>query len=292
MDQRRRMRALIRTQNPMVAPGVYDALSARLVEAAGFETVLVSGAAVAASLLGIPDVGLVTMSESLGQTRNIVNSVTIPVVADCDTGYGNPINVRRTVQEFESAGVAALFLEDQVTPKRCGHFDGKELVSVDAMVQKWRAAVEARVDPEMLLIARTDALAVNGLEDAIKRAQAYAKAGADMIFVEAPRSRDELVKIARSLAPLRLPLMINLVEGGQTPLLSVPELHRMGYQLITFSGSLQKVAISSIQGALAELHQTGELRQHYPSRMVSLQARSEILGLPHFMELENRYRTE
>lgn len=291
-DQRRRLRSLLDRPGPIVAPGVYDSLTARLVEAGGFDATIVTGAGVAASILGVPDLGLVSMTEALTQTRNIVNSVSIPVVADCDTGYGSPINVCRTVREFESAGVAALFMEDQVSPKRCGHFAGKQVIEAEEMVQKLRAAVDVRADPAMVLIARTDARAIHGPDEAIRRARLYVEAGAEMIFVEAPQSENELALIARELAPLKIPLMCNLVEGGKTPLVPVSRLAEMGFKLVTFSGTLQKTAIFAMQKALEALRVTGEVTSVYPERMVSLEQRSELLGLPEFFELERRYATE
>jgi 2-methylisocitrate lyase-like PEP mutase family enzyme len=287
--RRRQLRNQLAGSEPVVAPGVYDCLTAKLVEEAGFQAVAVTGAGVAASVLGVPDVGLVTMTESLTQTRNITRAIEIPVVADCDTGYGNPVNAQRTVREYEDAGVAALFIEDQVFPKRCGHFAGKQVISQEEMAQKIRAAVDARRDPELVLIARTDARAVEGLDGALSRARAYVDAGADMIFVEAPQSADELARVAAGLAPLRVPLMVNLVEGGKTPLIPVPELGKLGFRLVTYSGSLQKTAIASMRGFLESLRNDGDVGAYYPSKMVSLEDRSKLLALPHFFELEQRY---
>lgn len=292
MNQRRRLRELLAADAPVTAPGVYDCLSARLVEQAGFDVTIITGAGMAASILGVPDVGLVSMTESLAQTRNITRSVSIPVIADCDTGYGNPVNVQRTVREFESADVAALFIEDQVSPKRCGHFAGKQIISTDAMVQKIRAAVEVRRDPELLLIARTDARAVEGIDGAVKRSRAYVDAGAEMLFVEAPETEEELGYVGRELASLGVPLMTNLVEGGRTPLLPVARLGELGFSLVTYSGSMQKTAIRSMQGLLGSLRETGDVAEYYPARMVSLEERSDVLGLPRFFELEQRYASE
>lgn len=292
MNQRRRLRELLAADAPVTAPGVYDCLSARLVERAGFDVTIITGAGMAASILGVPDVGLVSMTESLTQTRNITRSVSIPVIADCDTGYGNPVNVQRTVREFESADVAALFIEDQVSPKRCGHFSGKQIISTDAMVQKIRAAVDVRRDPELLLIARTDARAIEGIEGAVKRSRAYVDAGAEMLFVEAPETEEELGYVGKELASLGVPLMTNLVEGGRTPLLPVARLGELGFSLVTYSGSMQKTAIKSMQGMLDSLRETGDVAEYYPSRMVSLEERSDVLGLPRFFELEQRYAGE
>jgi len=291
MTTRQQFRQLLAEDDAVTAPGVYDCLSARIAELAGARATIVTGAGVSASVLGTPDVGLLTMTEVLNQTRNIVRSVSIPVVADCDTGYGNPINVQRTVQEFENAGVAALFIEDQVSPKRCGHFAGKEVIPAEDMVQKLRAAADARTDPELVLIARTDARAVADLDEAIRRATLYVEAGADMIFVEAPQSHEELAQIGPALAPLDVPLMVNLVEGGRTPLVPVQELSRMGFSLVSFSGSMQKAAIVSMQSLAESLLKTGEVSAFYPERMVSLEQRSAILGLPEYFELERRYAT-
>lgn len=291
MSQRRRLRDLLAADETVVAPGVYDGMSARLVEQAGFDATIITGAGMAASMLGSPDVGLVTMTEALNQTRNIAATVSIPVIADCDTGYGNPINVRRTVREFESTDVAALFIEDQVSPKRCGHFAGKQIISTDAMTQKLRAAVDARRDPELLLIARTDARAVDGIEAALRRGRAYVDAGAEMLFVEAPETEEELELVGRELAPL-VPLMVNLVEGGRTPLLPAARLGELGFSLVTYSGSLQKTALKAMQGMLRSLRETRDVAEYYPSRMVSLEERSAVLGLPQFFELEQRYASE
>ncbi len=289
VEKRRLLREMLRGDTPLVAPGVYDGLSARLVEQGGFDAAIVTGAGMSACILGKPDVGLMTMSEVLAQTRNIVNAVDIPIVGDCDTGYGNPLNVQRTIAEFENSGVAGLFMEDQVSPKRCGHFSGKQIIPAEEMVQKIHAATDARTDPELVLIARTDARATDGIEEAVRRGRLYAEAGVDMIFVEAPHSEEELEFVGNELRPLGLPLMVNLVEGGKTPLVSVDHLGKLGFSFITFSGSLQKTAIKVMQEMLTALLRDGEVTEFYPSRMISLEERSEILGLPHYFELERRY---
>ena len=282
---------MLKQGDPVVAPGIYDCLTARLVESAGFEVALVSGAAVAASVLGVPDLGLISMAEVLTQTRNIARCVSIPVIADCDNGYGNPINVRRTVQEFESAGVAGLFIEDQISPKRCGHFDGKDIVDETEMVAKISAACDARQDSDLLIVARTDAIAVGGVEDAIRRGHAYRAAGADVLFIEAPRSVEEIRRVGDEFRTAGTPLMINMVEGGRSPLLSVAELATLGYRLISFSGSLQKAALHSMAELLGDLRSSGSVVSFYPRRMASLDQRSALLGLAEYTELEQRYRT-
>lgn len=290
MSTRQQLRQLLAEPGAVIAPGVYDCLSARVAERAGASVTIVTGAGVAASVLGTPDVGMLTMTEVLNQTRNIARSVSIPVVADCDTGYGNPINVQRTVREFESAGVASLFIEDQVSPKRCGHFAGKQIIAAEEMVQKIRAAVDARIDPDLLLIARTDARAVAGPDEAIRRAGMYVEAGAEMLFVEAPHSREELARIGQELH-LGVPLMVNLVEGGRTPLVPASELSDMGFSLVSFSGSMQKTAIAAMQPMVTSLLRSGEVTEYYPDHMVSLEERSDILGLPAYFDLERRYAT-
>lgn len=291
-EKRARFRELLATKDAIVAPGVYDCLSARVVQRAGFDAAIVTGAGIAASILGVPDVGLTTMTEALGQTRNIAAAIDIPLVADCDTGYGNPINVRRTVTEFEAAGVAALFIEDQVAPKRCGHFDGKQVIPAEDMVHKIRAAVDARTDPGLLLMARTDSRATSGVEEAIRRSALYVDAGAEMLFVEAPQTEEELRQIAKRLSGLGVPLMVNLVEGGRTPLLPVAELADMGFRFVSFSGSLQKTALKAMQGFLESLRSNGTVDEYFPSAMLSLDERSEILGMGEFTELERRYATQ
>lgn len=205
------LRALLQNNEPILAPGAYDALSARLIETVGFPAVYMTGFGTAASRLGRPDVGLLTMSEMVDQAHRIVEAVERPVIADADTGYGNPINVIRTVQEYEQAGVAAIHLEDQVAPKKCGHMEGKQVIPTEEMVEKIRAAVAARTNDDFVIIARTDARAVEGLEAAINRAEHYRQAGADMLFVEAPQSKEEVRQIAEAFS--ETPLLFNWLTG-------------------------------------------------------------------------------
>jgi carboxyvinyl-carboxyphosphonate phosphorylmutase len=279
------LRELMKNENIIVLPGVYDCLSAKLAEEAGFKAVLITGAGISASLLGYPDFGLISMSEVLNHTRNIVRCVNIPVFADCDTGFGNPINVYRTIKEFENAGVAGLFIEDQVFPKRCGHFDKKQVVSRKEMIKKIEAALDARSDPDLVIMARCDARAVYGIQEAIERARLYAKAGADMVFVEAPETLDELRMIPKSV---KAPAMVNLVEGGKTPLMSVEELRDMGFKFVTFSGSAQKMAIKAMRDLFNMLKETGSL-DNVLENIVSLDDRSQLLNLKKFYEMEVKY---
>lgn len=271
-----------------MAPGVYDGLSARAAEVAGAQAIFITGAGVSASVLGTPDFGLMTMTEVRDQTRNIVRATNIPVIADCDTGYGNPLNTIRTVQEFESAGVSALFLEDQVAPKKCGHFAGKQIVSTDEMCQKLKAAIDARVDDQLVIIARTDARAVNDLDDAIARAKTYADTGVDMVFVEAPETVEEVQQVLEELGQT-VPVMVNLVEGGKTPMIPQEELEAMGVSLLTYSGSGQKAALKTLDEVYRTLVHKAPIEDIYPSRMMSLDERSHLLGLSSFYELEQRY---
>ncbi|MGH7961114.1 MAG: isocitrate lyase/PEP mutase family protein, partial [Candidatus Binatia bacterium] len=228
----RRLRELLALPEPILIPGAYDALSARLIEAAGFPAVYMTGFGTAASLLGRPDVGLLGMSEMVDNARRIVQAVAVPVIADADTGYGNPLNVIRTVQEYERAGVAAIHIEDQVMPKRCGHMESKQVIACDEMVEKIRAAVAARRSADFVIIARTDARAVEGLEQALQRARRYAEAGADVLFVEAPQSEQEIETVANTLTGI--PLLFNWAEGGKTPPVSLARLRECGFRIVIF----------------------------------------------------------
>jgi carboxyvinyl-carboxyphosphonate phosphorylmutase len=269
----------------IVIPFVYDALSAKLVERAGFQAVGMTGAGVSASLLGISDVGLISLLESVMVARYMVNAVDIPVFVDADTGYGTAINVMRTVREFERAGVAGLFIEDQVAPKKCGHFAGKQLISRREMILKIEAALEARQDPDLVLMARTDAIAVLGFDEAIERAKDYFEAGADTVFVEAPESVEQLSEIATSLDG---PLWANIVEGGKTPQLRVAELANIGYKVVSFSNSVSRTAAKAMQEVLQEIKEKGTTAE-FLDRMISFEERNEILGLATIYELEERF---
>lgn len=288
MKKTTRLRKLIDQEGIIVSPGVYDCLSAKLAERTGFKMIGITGAGLAASLLGYPDVGITSMAEVLNQTRNIVKSVDIPVFADCDTGYGNALNVYRTIQEFEDAGVAGLFMEDQKYPKRCGHFEGKQLISTEEMVKKIEAALDARRDSDLVIMARTDARAVYGLDAAIERANAYVEAGVDMIFIEAPRTVEELQRVAKAV---EVPSMANMVEGGKTPIVSVQDLEEMGFKFASFSGSAQKIALGAMQELFNCLKTTGRL-DDVIGRIPSLSQRSELLGLQKYYDMEKKYAAE
>jgi 2-methylisocitrate lyase-like PEP mutase family enzyme len=251
-----RLRALLaQDDGPVVAPGAYDALSARLVEAAGFPAVYMTGFGVTASLIGRPDVGLLTMTEMTQTARRIRSAVDVPVIADADTGYGNALNVIRTVGEYEAAGVAGIHLEDQVAPKRCGHLEGKEVIAAGTMVDRIRAAVAARRNPDFLLIARTDARAVEGLAAAIERGKRYRDAGADMLFVEAPQSDAEIETVATELAGV--PLLFNWAEGGRTPPTSLARLRELGFALVICPIAALLAATRAVREVVARIAEDG-----------------------------------
>lgn len=254
--QTSRLRQLLAAPEPLVAPGAYDALSARLIEQAGFQAVYMTGFGTTASLIGRPDVGLLSATEMIDNARRIAGTVDVPVVADADTGYGNAINVVRTVQAFEHAGVAGIHLEDQVAPKRCGHLSGKAVVPASEMSEKIRAAIAARRDPEFVIIARTDAAAVNGLDDAIARARTYADAGADMLFVEAPTSEQDIATVAAQLHDTA-PLVFNWAEGGRTPPVTLARLADLGFSLVLFPIGTLLAATAGIRSLLDTLRADG-----------------------------------
>jgi 2,3-dimethylmalate lyase len=280
------LRELIGGPSPVLAPGCYDALSARLVEEAGFAAVYMTGFGSSAGYLGRPDVGLMTMTEMVDNARRIVDAVDIPVIADADTGYGNPINVIRTVQAYERAGVAAIHMEDQVAPKKCGHMEGKQVISPAEMAAKIRAAADARSSPDFLLIARTDARAVEGLDAAIERARLYREAGADILFVEAPQSEAEIRALAAAFP--KVPLLFNYAEGGKTPAVAHSLLAELGFAIIIFPISTMLAATKAMRGVLKKIKDDGS-----PIGFLSDLPRFgdfvDFIGLPEILELEQRY---
>jgi len=284
-----RLRALLAGDAPVVAPGAFNALFARLIEEAGFDAVYLSGAGVANALLGQPDLGLVTMSEMVMVAERICEVVDVPVIADGDTGYGGVHNVARTVAAYERAGVAAIQIEDQQFPKRCGHFEGKEVVSADEMVERVVAARRARSGEDgIVIIARTDAAAVEGIESAIARARTYGEAGADVLFVEAPSSRDELAMVAGELGDW--PLVANMVEWGKTPLLSAQDLGDLGFSLVLFPGSVTRTVTLAAQETLDELRSTGTTMGRLDA-MATFDEVNRVVGLTEADEFE-RYITD
>ena len=270
----------------LVAPGAYDAFTARLIETSEFEAVYFSGAGLSYTSLASPDLGLLTQAEVVDRVRSIANVIDVPLIADGDTGYGNATNVRRTVQLYEQAGASAIQLEDQQFPKRCGHFAGKELIPADEMAGKIRAAASARESSEFLIIARTDAASVVGIEAAIDRSQKYAEAGADVLFVESPQSEGELQNVAQALP--NSPLMANMVEGGRTPLIQAETLEQLGYSLVIYPNSLTRRFAQAGLELLEELRRSGTTKS-MNRQMMSLGELNELLDLDAFRSFEDEY---
>ena len=278
------LRKLIQRPGALMAPGVADALNARLVKRHGFEAIYMTGAGTSAVRLGMPDVGLLTMTEMVDNAARIADASGLPLIADADNGYGGVLNVRRTVQAYERAGVAAVHIEDQVLPKRCGHLAGKQLVPVEEMEAKIRAAVDARTDADFVLIARTDAIAVEGFEPALERAARYREAGADVLFVEAP-SAEQLPKIAPRL---KAPLLYNMATSGKTPFLGREEIDRLGFKLIIYPNWTMLAAIRAASEVLATLKETGSIAG-VAREVPSFKEFFDLLGMAEVQELEARY---
>jgi 2-methylisocitrate lyase-like PEP mutase family enzyme len=279
-----KLRALLTSGRITVAPGAYDGLSARLVEQAGFAAIYASGGAIARSA-GVPDLGLLSVSAIVDRLASMVDVVGVPIVADADTGYGNALNTQAAARAFERTGVAAFHLEDQTFPKKCGHYDDKGLVSPAEMVQKLKAARDALHDPDFILIARTDAIAVEGFSAAIDRASAYLEAGANMSFVEAPTSETEIAEIAKRLPGLKL---INMFEGGKTPLLPAPRLQALGYHLVIIPSDTQRAAIKAMQRALAAIARDGSSASMRLD-MVSFKEREAVVETAAYLDRDKLY---
>jgi 2-methylisocitrate lyase-like PEP mutase family enzyme len=283
-----RLRALLESAQTIVAPGAFDPLAARLVEEAGFPAVYMTGFGTSAALIGRPDVGLLTMTEMAASAGRIADCVDIPVIADADTGYGNPLNVIRTVGAYEAAGVAGIHIEDQVAPKKCGHMEGKLVIGAQEMAAKVRAAVEARAQPEFVIIARTDARAVEGLEQALERARLYREAGADALFIEALVSEAEVEEAARAFPGV--PLLFNWAEGGKTPPVSLARLTELGYRIVIFPISTLLAATAAMRAILREIAVSGTPA----AALADLPTFGEFvdfIGLPQVREAERRYAT-
>ena len=269
----------------IVLPGVFDALSAKIAENVGFEAMFQTGYGSSAALLGMPDFGLLNSGETVDNATRIIRAVGVPVLVDADTGYGNPLNVWRLIRDLESLGAAGIFLEDQVWPKRCGHMVGKDVIPKDEYILKLKAALEARQSKDFIIVARTDARAPIGLEEAIERGKAYRKAGADVIFVEAPRSVEELKKVANEIDA---PLVANMIEDGVTPNLSAKELLKLGYRIAVFPLSAIYSATFAMRQVLTELKNTGTTKDTRKI-MVTFKDFNEFMNLDHFLDLERRY---
>ena len=285
MNSRQTLRQLLKREKLLVAPGCFDGLSARLVEEAGFEAAYLSGGAVARGM-GIPDIGLVTLSESIDRAAQVVAAVKIPIIADADTGYGNAVNLVRTVREFERTGVAAIHIEDQITPKRCGHLDGKEVIPLAEMEKKLQAALATRTDADFCIIARTDARGVHGFDDAISRGRAFARLGVDAIFVEAPQSEEELAQIPRLIPGV--PILVNVFKGGKTPMLPMGRLEKMGYRIAIYPSETQRAAIHAMRRALDTLKREGTT-ESIDDALTTFKERDRVVGLDDWQKIEREF---
>jgi 2-methylisocitrate lyase-like PEP mutase family enzyme len=281
-EVRSKFRSLLQEEKIILAPGAFDGLGARMIERTGFPVVYATGGGIARSM-GLPDLGLLSFSEVLHKVKEIVHATLLPVIADADTGYGSALNVMRTVKEYENVGVAALHIEDQIFPKRCGHYEGQSLISVKEMAGKIEAAVHARQDPQTVIIARTDARSAFGLEEAISRSRTFIEAGADAIFIEAPRSLEELETVGRQV---KAPLVFNMTEGGKSPVVPITKLQEMGYKVVLFPSDLQRAFIGGARKVL-EARLKGRIG---PLEGVSgFKERDELVDLDGYLELERRY---
>lgn len=282
----KRMRRELVAGAGLIMPGAANALAARVIEATGHRLMLVNGAAIANTYLGVPDIGLVSVTELADHVAAIRDAVSIPILADADTGFGNALNARRTVQLLERAGANAIMLEDQTYPKRCGHFDGKDVIAKDEMVAKIKAAVDARVDGDLMILARTDARAVEGFAKALDRARAYQQAGADFLFVEAPLSKEELLAIPREVPGIHI---CNMVIGGKTPLLPRQELAAAGYAAICYANAALQASLLAMREVLQHLETHGSIAG-IESRIVSFDERQRMLDVGKFKALEQKYK--
>ena len=280
-------RQLLNQPGIIMAPGAYDCLTAKLIETAGFPAVYMTGAGTSVARMGYPDLALTTMTEMLGNAAQIASVVDIPVISDADTGYGGILNVRRTIRQYERSGVAALHLEDQEFPKRCGHLDDKRVIPTKDMVQKIRAAVDARTDDDFTIIVRTDAIAVTGWDDAMRRCEEYVRAGADVLFVEALRTSEQIEQAGKELD---VPLLYNYVETGKSPLLSAQELERFGFKIVIYPASGILSAMYAVQQTLATLKEQGTTA-HLLDKMTTLQNCFEAVGLSEMLADDARFAT-
>jgi carboxyvinyl-carboxyphosphonate phosphorylmutase len=288
-------RELIEDPKILVSPGAYDCMSAKLIEQMGFAAIATTGAGISNSFLGKPDVGLLTLSENITVTRNIVRSVNIPVTADADTGYGNALNAYHTVQLFEEAGVVGVNLEDQVFPKRCGHLKGKEIIPLEEMVKKIEAALAARKDDDFLIVARTDAASLQGIEEAIRRAKTYLSAGADMIFPDAVLSKEDIKKFVGELqAPISINMGLAIRQRKTTPLISFSELEKIGVARVTFPRMTNAAALKGMQAALSIVKESIASKRliERPELVVGFEEITGLMGFNEYVELEQRFLPE
>ncbi len=285
MNSRKQLKQLFQSGKLIVAPGAHDALTAKIVGKVGFDAVYMTGYGQSASHLGEPDAGLMTMSEMVMRANTFVEAAGVPVIADADTGFGNAINVIRTIREYEKAGVAVIQLEDQVMPKKCGHMTGRQVISKDEMVGKIKAAVDARIDPDFMIMARTDARTVHGIEEALERGVAYQEAGADIIFIESPESEEEMKKINEAISVYTL---ANMVEGGRTPLVPNDKLAAMGYNLVIYPTASTYVTTKAMLDLMEGLKKDGTTATMI-DKMIPFPQFNDLIGLPRIREIEAKY---
>src|SRR5213596_1074373 len=288
MSPRQVLRRLVEQKAGVVIPGAYDGVSAKLVERAGFPAVYMTGYGTSASRLGLPDLGFAGLAEMVDHARNLVAVLDVPLIADADTGYGNALNVRRTVQMYEAAGVAALHIEDQVTPKRCGHLAGHQVIPRAEFAGKIRAAVEARTDPDLLVIARTDAISAVDLDEALRRGEAAAKAGADVLFIEAPRDQAQVERVARAFDT---PLLYNYAPGGRSPLLPFARLRELGFAIVLLPVDTLLVAVQAMRDFLAEVRRRDDVLS-LSDRYMHFPDFNEMIGVADQMRMADRYKEE
>jgi 2-methylisocitrate lyase-like PEP mutase family enzyme len=284
----RRLRKILERRETILLPGAANALAARVMEDIGFKAVYVTGAGVTNTYLGMPDIGVISVSELADNVAAMRDAVALPLIVDADTGFGNAINVGRTVKTLERSGANGIQLEDQDFPKRCGHFSGKHVIPRAEMVQKIRAAADARNDADLVIMARTDAIAVNGFEDAMERAAAYIEAGADITFVEAPRSEEQMREIPKRL---KVPQLVNIVAGGLTPMIAFDELAKMGFSMVLYANAALQASVAGMQKVLGHLHERGSLDGVMPF-LAGFEERQRLVSKPHYDALEKKYSTE
>ncbi len=283
-----KLRELLREPGMIMAPGAYDCLTARIIQNAGFGAVYMTGAGTSVATLGYPDLALATMSEMVGNAADIAATVDVPVIADADTGYGGILNIQRTIRQYQRAGVAAVHIEDQEFPKRCGHLDNKRVIGIDEMVGKIKAAVDARTDEDFVIIVRTDALAVTGWDDTMRRCEAFTRAGADVLFVEAIRSAEEAEQV---VASVELPLLYNYVETGKSPLFTAQQLEQLGFKLVIYPASALLTVSKVVAGLMEELKAKGTTA-HLVDNMISLHQCFELMGLSEMLATDESYSAE
>ena len=279
------LKNMLKSKKPLVIPGVYDALGAKIAQKVGFDAMFQTGYGTSATLFGMPDFGFIGSTETVDNARRICRAVSTPVIIDADTGYGNALSVWKLVKELESAGAGGIFLEDQKWPKRCGHMQGKEIISQEEYTEKLSAAIDARENKDFIIVARTDARATEGLDDAIQRGKQNRKTGADAIFVEAPRSLDEMKKIGKEI---NAPLVANMIEGGATPLSSAKILNKMGFKIILYPLSVLYANTFATMNILKELKKTGNTSK-YEQKLVNFDQFNDLVELPKFTKMEKKY---